>query len=154
MNIKRIAKNYAAEFFFILAAFVAGVTFSNDSQADEHRVTIGLWTEHYIYDDPNYNENNELINYNYIDGNTVYSAATFKNSYFIRSYMVGVGKRYKITKDIEFTALLGAVKGYEDVLDKDYGGDLFYVPIFSLKTYFIQTTILAAAVNVGFVYEF
>lgn len=119
----------------------------------EHSLTVGLWTEHYSHDRPGYNENNKLASYTYKSGETVYSVASFKNSHFDQSYMVGVGEEWRLHKYLSLSASLGVIHGYYGHIPQTTG-HILISPIFSAKIGYLRGTILGNAVNVGVVYGF
>lgn len=119
----------------------------------EQSVTVGLFTEHYHNDSDDYNENNKLVKYTYYFGSVTYTLATFENSHYIRSHMIGIGKRWKLSEDSEASITMGAIEGYQAIL-KTHVGDVIFIPIFSVKTGFIRTIILGPVVNIGVEYAF
>lgn len=119
----------------------------------EHYVGFGLFSEHFIDDSPEYNEDNKLVYYQYLDGKNTAQFSTFSNSYHIRSYALSAGREYDFFLDTKVGILASAVYGYQTVL-KTNCGDFVCIPIVYLKTGMFTHTVMATAYNLSFTVEF
>jgi hypothetical protein len=135
-----------------LIAFLTVATLAAPAYS-EHSINLGFFTEHIKADDPRYNENNNLVQYMYTKGPALYTFATFKNSHFIDSHMIGAGHRWKLGKHVSLYAILGAVEGYQTVMETTTG-DYIIIPILGVKVGLVRFTMLGSAVNAGLEYEF
>lgn len=85
----------------------------SETRADDAQqyVYLGAWSKHMNtrYD---YNSNHGLIGYE----RNGWGVATFKNSYYNRSVLLGYTFHYELTEHIEVGAQLGAVTGYRNHL--------------------------------------
>lgn len=122
------------------------------AQAD-HSVTLGLWTDHFSHDKSYYNERNRLVNYNYHASGNVFSVASFENSHFSQSYMVGAGREWKPYAHLALSASIGVIHGYYGYLPQTTG-HLMLAPIFSAQVGPLRATLLGNAVNFGVTYGF
>lgn len=121
---------------------------SNAEKGDVH-LNIGLYTEHVYQDRPYYNEDNRLIQLSYEGKHAIYTGATFINSYYARSYLVGIGKKFNIEAiDTEVYTALGAVRGYEGFIPTQVDG-LIFGPLVAVKHGLIKVSFLGEAMNVG-----
>lgn len=119
----------------------------------EHRLNFGVYTEHVIKDDSEYNEDNEFYQYSLITpGNAVFSASTFKNSHYIRSHSLGAGFNYNISENVESGVELSVIHGYEGELQTHYKG-LLFVPVTWFKYKVIKLSVLASVINIGLEFE-
>lgn len=112
----------------------------------EHYINLGVMTRHYIQDDPDYNEDNQLIQYTY-KGRFDWSIATFENSRFYRSYAVGVGEHWMMG-DIELGYSVGLVTGYkENKMTQNVG--FMPAPVFYAKKKLFKVMVMGNAINIG-----
>lgn len=129
---------------------IALLLISSFAQAGEHRIGLGLFTEHFIQDRGTYNESNELISYSYIaDNQMTYNVASFENSYYVDSQMISIG--YEWAGIVGVT--LAAVKGYGGILKTHYK-DIIFTPIFYVETYGFRHTVMGPAYNLSYVIKF
>lgn len=137
---------------------VAGLVAVQPAQGQEleTRMYVGLWTEHYIHDDPDYNESNDIFQLSaYTEDNWFVTAATFSNSHYDDSKLVGVGREYhaEYLDGFSWGIMLAAVHGYEGKIQTHYEGVLF-APISYYKYKNIKAIVVGPVVNVGVEFEF
>jgi hypothetical protein len=116
-------------------------------------INIGVWTEHYHNDSPNYNEDNDFIQFKTTndDGDFV-TFGTFTNSHYTKSEFIGLG--YTVPAGpIDVDSAIVIIKGYEGHIDTHYKG-LIFAPVVALRYAFVQVTLLGPVVNAGVVFEF
>lgn len=119
----------------------------------EHYVGFGLFTEHFIDDRPDYNEDNQLVYYQYLNGKNTAQVGTFINSHFVRSYSVSVGREYDLFLGSKLGVSAAVIHGYKDHL-KTNCGDFVCVPIVYLKTGIFTHTVFVTAYNLSVTMEF
>lgn len=123
---------------------------SSLSHAGEHKLGLGLFTEHYISDKRDYNENNRLISYTYVnDSRYTFTAASFENSHYIDSQILSFGYEF----DFGAGVTISAIKGYEGYFKTHYEGVIF-APVFYFETYGFRHTIMGPAYNLAYVFTF
>lgn len=137
---------------------VAGLVAVQPAQGEEiqTRAYVGLWTEHYIHDDPDYNESNDIIQLSaYTEDNWFVTAATFSNSHYDQSHLVGVGREYQadFLEDFSWGIMVAAVHGYEGEIKTHYKG-LLFAPISYYKYKVIKALVVGPVVNIGVEFEF
>ena len=134
---------------FILMIIIA-INVPLAAMADEHRVNVGIFTEHYESDSAEYNEDNEFVQYMYkADSDYVFTGGTFLNSHFERSHVAGAGQEWDDTIGV----YLAGVHGYEDYLDTHWKGIIF-VPILYIRTWRFTHTVMGTAYNISYTIEF
>ena len=112
----------------------------------EHYINLGVITRHYIQDNPNYNEDNQLIQYTH-KGQIDLSIATFENSRFYRSYALGVGEHWMMA-DIEIGYSVGVVTGYKEFKMTQKIGFML-APVFYAKKKMFKVMVMGNAINIG-----
>jgi len=128
---------------------------AEDTEANQS-IYAGLYTQHYSGGE-DYNEDNRVIQYQYNDSGRFYGAATFKNSYSVRSYQAGAG-RYWQDGQSELGAGVSVVYGYEGHL-KTVGLGLIIVPGVYYEyrlgsTIGVKMIVMPSVYNIGFNYAF
>lgn len=112
-------------------------------------VNVGFFTEHLSGDKPEYNEDNELVQLSYVtDIGVEYSVATFSNSHYVRSHLVGIGKRWG---DVSLGLTL--VHGYEGHITS-HVGNLIFMPVLALDLNVLKVNLIGNVVNVGMLFKF
>tara|TARA_R110000751_G_C13705797_1_gene473880 strand:- start:73 stop:519 length:447 start_codon:yes stop_codon:yes gene_type:complete len=129
------------------------MAFSGKSEADEieYRLNIGLFTEHYLGRSGELNEKNKLIQISAAKDGNVLSAASFVNSYFTQSYLVGAGRETRLTENLRIGGYVVAVKGYDGHIKTHYEGILL-TPVVKFDYYGFTLNVMPAVYSVG--YEF
>ena len=129
------------------------MAFSGKSEADEieYRFNIGFYTEHYLGRSGELNEKNELIQISAAKDGNVLTAASFVNSHFTQSYLVGAGRETRLTENLKIGGYVVAVKGYDGHINTHYKGILF-TPVVKFDYYGITLNVMPAVYSVG--YEF
>jgi len=128
---------------------------AEDTEASQS-IYAGLYTQHYSGSE-NYNEDNRVIQYQYNDSGRFYGAATFKNSYSVRSYQAGAGRYWKDGQS-ELGAGVSVVYGYKGHL-KTVGLGLIIVPgvYYEYKLGYaigVKMIVMPSVYNIGFNYAF
>ena len=116
-----------------------------------YRLHAGLWTEHYYGDDPRYNEDNDLIQLTVLDEDRYFiTAATFSNSHYARSHVIGWGREFEseYIDGLTWGVSLAVIHGYEGYQDTHLDG-LMFAPVSYYKYKFFRVTIFGPAVNAG-----
>lgn len=142
-------------------AMLASITLtllSSPAQSSEleYRLHLGLWTEHYYNDNPEYNESNDLVQITAIDTDGYFlTAATFNNSHFARSHVIGFGREFEseYIDGLAWGLSLAVVHGYEGYQETHHEG-LIFAPVSYYKYKFFRVTIFGPAVNAGIELEF
>lgn len=121
--------------------------------AGEARITFGLYTEHYISDRPDYNEDNRLVQVDIVGERYFATLASFENSHYVQSYLIGMGAVCECGTDGEMGFGVAAVYGYQDEL-KTHVGDIIFAPVAHFKydlseSWFLKINILPAVYNAG-----
>ncbi len=119
----------------------------------EHYMGFGLFTEHFIDDSPNYNEDNELVYYQYLNGKNTAQVGTFVNSHFVRSYSISAGREYDLFWGSKFGVSAALIHGYKGFV-KSNCGDFVCIPIVYVKTGIFTHTVLVTAYNLSVTVEF
>lgn len=109
---------------------------------------VGFFTEHLSGDKPEYNEDNELIQLSYVEDGIEYSVATFSNSHYVRSHLVGVGKRWG-SVGLGMTL----VHGYEGYITS-HVGNLIFMPVLSFDIDVLRVNFVGNVVNAGLLVKF
>jgi hypothetical protein len=117
---------------------------------------VGMWTEHVLNDDPEYNETNDLVALTMFTPERHFATvATFSNSHYDRSHIVGVG--HEFTSDwvdgMKYGVMLAAVHGYEGRIKTHYE-DIIFTPITYYQYANLRVTIFGPVVNAGAVFKF
>lgn len=126
------------------------------SQEIETRMYIGLWTEHYVEDNPEFNEENEIIQLSaYTEDDWFVTIAKFSNSHYVDSKLIGVGREFQgeYIDGLSWGVMLAAVHGYEGDIETHYDG-LIFAPISYYKYKAIKAIIVGPVVNVGVEFKF
>jgi len=112
-------------------------------------INLGFFTEHLSRDKPEYNEDNELVQLTYADEDGYeYSIATFSNSHFVRSHLIGWGYRWG-----NFGLGLAAVHGYEGYITSHIG-DIIFMPVMSYDAGPLKFNFVGNVVSVGVQHKF
>lgn len=126
-----------------------------DTSSLDHKVYVGLWSEHWYADNPEFNEDNEVIQYSLYNkfhkGGEYFTAARFRNSYGDITHAVGYGQEYKVylLPDVKVGWNLGIMHGYGDNLDVQWR-DINPVVQFHFKFYdVLKIQFMGPAVNAG-----
>tara|TARA_R110000824_G_C15186126_1_gene674282 strand:+ start:1493 stop:1939 length:447 start_codon:yes stop_codon:yes gene_type:complete len=129
------------------------MAFSGKSEADEieYRVNIGLFTEHYLHDSDELNEDNNLIQLTAERNGRLISGATFINSHNEEGWSLGYGREKKLTKEFSGGGYISVVKGYEGHMKTHYEG-LLLAPTLFINYRGVTLSIIPAAYVIG--YEF
>jgi len=120
----------------------------------EHRVYLGLWSDHWYNDSPEYNESNQVVQYSLYNpvqyGKEAITVATFINSHFDRTWALGYGQEYPVifVPDIKFGWQVGVMYGYGDKLATNWNGISPTVQ-FHFKYDVLKVQIMGPAINVG-----
>lgn len=130
------------------------LVFAANIHAEEY-VTMGLYTTHLTaetYEDSGtgadtpFNEDNRGLQYTRRVGRTVYTAATFVNSYYKRSAMVGYGFESPQGTGI----FMAAVYGYEGYSQEGSTfGKFMVLPIAYQRVGPLRISLIGTAVSVG-----
>lgn len=119
----------------------------------EYRLNIGLYTEHYINDKAEFNEINRLVQFTRAKDEKMLTAATFINSHYERSYLVGAGIENDYSTNLRFGAYLAAVTGYAGHVTT-HVGNILIAPIAYANFHGLSLNVMPAALNVGFEFDF
>ena len=120
----------------------------------ESRLYFGIWSEHWYADRPGFNEDNEVVQYtlhNKMDsGSEFISAATFLNSYGLRTWAAGYGQEYNVffLPELQAGWEAGIMYGYGDRLRVNWNGITPSIK-FHFKYEAFKLQIMGPAVNVG-----
>jgi len=140
-------------FWLLAVAFIVSACAIQPAYSSEltYRLHVGLWSEHYYNDNPDYNEENDLVQLS-INTHERYfiAAATFKNSHYARSHMLGIGREFEseYIADLKWGLYLAAVHGYEGFQETHWEGVMF-APVSYYKYKYFKLTIFGPAVNAG-----
>lgn len=126
--------------------------------AGEARLTVGMYTEHYTSNNPEHNEDNNLIQLTIVGDRYFATLASFENSHYVQSYLVGTGLVCECGTGNELGFGVAAVYGYQDEL-KTHLGDLIFAPVAHYRhdlsdNWFVKINILPAVYNAGGGYTF
>tara|TARA_R110000772_G_C13310322_1_gene440429 strand:- start:28406 stop:28834 length:429 start_codon:yes stop_codon:yes gene_type:complete len=119
----------------------------------EYRLNIGLFTEHYLGRGSELNEKNQLVQVSAEKNGNVGVLASFVNSHFTQSYLVGIGREVMLIDDLRIGGYAAVVKGYEGHLETHFKG-LMAAPIVKLDAYGFTLNILPAVYVLGYEFEF
>ena len=119
----------------------------------EYRLNIGLFTDHYINDSDEYNEDNQLLQLSAVKGGRILTAATFVNSHYVRSYLVGVGMEHEYNDNLRYGGYLALIKGYDGKVETHYKG-LLLSPIGYVNYRGVTINVIPAAYSIGFEIDF
>lgn len=117
----------------------------------EYRLHLGLWSEHYYNDRPDYNESNDLVQLSVHNHKQFFlTGGTFRNSHYARSHFLGIGREFQseYIDDLKWGLYLAAVHGYEGHQETHAEG-LIFAPVSYYKYKFFRLTIFGPAVNAG-----
>jgi len=136
----------------ILLAFLG---FVNASYADDikYRLNIGFWTEHYVNDSPDYNENNKLLQITVAKNDRFITAATFNNSHDNDCELLGIGLEDSHNDNLRTSYSILAINGYEGDVKTHYKG-LLFTPAVGITYHHLTLSIIPVVMNVGFELEF
>lgn len=136
--------------FMTLLAFLV---FANISNADdiEYRLNLGLYTSHYLGISDELNENNRLVQFTAAKNEHLVTVASFINSHYKESYLLGYGKEKQFTDNFRAGAYIAAIHGYEGEIKTHYEG-LLFAPTLFFNYRGISLNIIPAAYVIG--YEF
>jgi hypothetical protein len=116
---------------------------------------MGLWSEHWYADNPEYNEDNEVLMYSLYNrmsyGGEYIGIATFLNSYGDRTWAMGYGQEYPVylLPAVKVGWDVGIMHGYGDNLKTNWKGISPSVK-FHFKFFdFVKVQFMGPAVNVG-----
>lgn len=139
----------------ILAALVMTVSTVHASDLT-YRLHVGVWSEHYYNDNPDYNEKNDIVQLSVHTHKRFFlTAATFNNSHYARTHLLGIGREFEseYIDDLKWGLYLAAVHGYEGFQNTHWQGVIF-APVSYYKYKFVRVTIFGPAVSVGLEAEF
>lgn len=119
----------------------------------EYRLNVGLFTDHYINDSDEYNEDNQLLQLSAVKGGRILTAATFVNSHYSRSYLVGYGMEREYNENLRYGGYLAVIKGYEGHIKTHYEG-LMVAPIGFINYRGITLHVIPAAYSIGIEFDF
>lgn len=129
---------------------------NRDSYGLQHKIYMGMWSEHWYADNPEFNEENDVLQYslynNFRVGGEYLTVATFLNSYGDRTWAVGYGQDYRVyfLPAVKVGWDVGAMYGYGDNLDLNWRGITpavkFHFSFYDL----VKVQFMGPAVNVGF----
>ena len=99
-------------------------------QANQKNLVIGAYTQHVNYQDEfrseyKFQEDNNLIGFEIINGKNSYSIVSFENSYFNQSYGVNYHRLFKTENKLSYSLGLSLVYGYNKQ-DTLYSEDNYY----------------------------
>lgn len=123
------------------------------SNADEveYRLNIGLYTEHYLGRSSELNENNRLVQFTAAKDTHLVTAASFVNSHYKESYLLGYGREKQFSKNFRGGASISIIHGYEGEIMTHYEG-LLFAPTLFFNYHGVSLNIIPAAYILG--YEF
>lgn len=137
-----------------LMVLLMALSFNSIAEEEyEYRLNIGLFTDHYINDSDEYNEDNQLLQLSAVKGGRILTAATFVNSHYVRSYLVGYGTEWEYNENLRYGGYLAVIKGYEGHIKTHYEG-LMVAPIGFINYRGITLHVIPAAYSIGFEFEF
>ena len=126
----------------------------------QHKLYVGLWSEHWYADNPEFNEDNEVFMYSLYNpfnrGGEYFSIGTFVNSYGDRSHAVGYGQEYGVwmLPNVKVGWDVGFIHGYGDNLSVNWDGLLpavkFHFKFFDV----VKVQFMGPAVNAGVEFTF
>lgn len=126
----------------------------------EHRLYVGLWSEHWYADRPDFNEDNQVVQYTVFNhtrkgGGEFLTAGTFLNSFGGRTYAIGYGQEYAIyfMPEVAFGWQVGVLEGYGDKLRVNWGSISPAIQ-FHFKYEVFKVQIMGPAINVGIEHTF
>ena len=123
------------------------------SEEYEYRLNVGLFTDHYINDSDEYNEDNQLLQVSAVKGGRILTAATFVNSHYVRCYLVGYGMEREYNENLRYGGYLALIKGYDGSVDTHYNG-LLVSPIGFINYRGLTINVIPAAYSIGFEIDF
>ena len=135
---------------------ITGLVLVQPAHSDETEMYIGLWTEHLVHDDPDYNEANEFIQLSvYNDERNFVTVGTFSNSHYERSHMVGLGSEFttEYMDGLRWGLMLVAVHGYQQFIDTHAEG-LLFAPVHYYEYKKFRLMIFGTVVNAGVKFTF
>lgn len=127
------------------------------SQELEVNLYVGLWTEHYVHDDPDYNEDNEIVQLTIKNQDDWFvSMATFSNSHYTDSKLLGVGREFtgEYIDGLKWGIMLAAVHGYEGEINTNVHNGILFAPISYYKYKNLKLLIVGPVVNAGVEFKF
>lgn len=116
-----------------------------------YKLHLGLWSEHYYNDSSDLNEKNDLVQISIHNKNRFFvAAATFNNSHYARSHVLGIGREFqsKYFSELQWGIYLAAIHGYEGYQETHAEG-LIFAPVSYYKYKYFKFTIFGPAVNAG-----
>lgn len=119
------------------------------SHAGDFYLNLGLWSEHYAGDKPEYNEDSELIQLTYRNNSLVALATSFKTSHYKPALSLGIGKEWRVLDEVTLGIVPSIVDGYQDDITSNCGNYLC-VPLFTAKYSYFKANIGHPAINIGF----
>lgn len=119
----------------------------------EYRLNVGLFTDHYINDRAEYNEENNLIQLTGVHEDRLLTVATFNNSHFVRSYLLGYGRERRYNSNFRYGGYITVIKGYEGRVTTHYKGLLFTPTAYANYRGF-TINVMPAAYSIGIEIDF
>lgn len=98
---------------FMLLPLVLSLLFMSSSAKADFEITYFVVSEHFS-STPFNQYDHQFIGLEKREGNSGWSIATFKNSYFKRSVMATYTRYWQLSEHFEANLMLGAVTGYKD----------------------------------------
>ena len=132
-----------------LCLLVFGANLAKAEEPIEFRLNIGLFTDHYLGDSDELNENNHLLQLTAAKDGKLITFASFLNSHFKESYLLGYGHEKQFTPNFRGGAYLAIVKGYGGEIKTHYEGYLF-APTLFFNYYGVSLNVIPAAYVVGY----
>lgn len=102
----------------LLAASLVATAADSEREGDYWYIQTSVWTKHWTHD-PDHNNHQELVGIErvYTDG-VLWGAATFKNSFYQRSYYAYLGKVWEHPRYPVYAKLsAGLIEGYKGEYD-------------------------------------
>ena len=119
----------------------------------EYRLNIGLFTEHYLGREGELNENNDLVQVSVVKDKNAVTAASFVNSHFQQSYLVGYGYEETYLNGLRVGGYISAVHGYEGYLETHFEG-LLFAPVAVASYYGATLSVMPAVYVLGYEFKF
>lgn len=143
----------------LMSILVAGLILVQPAHSQELEASfyVGLWSEHYINDDAEYNEDNEILQLTLkTEDDWFVSMATFSNSHYIDSKLIGVGREFtgEYIDGLKWGIMLAAVHGYEGKIKTNVHEGILFAPISYYKYKNFKVIIVGPAVNAGVEFRF
>ena len=135
----------------LLIILLTVISFSSNADDVEYRLNIGLHTEHYLGRGGELNENNHLFQISAEKDKNVITAASFINSHFEQSYLVGYGYEETYFNKLYVSGYITAVHGYEGDLQTHFEG-LLFAPVAMFNYHGVTLSVMPAVYVLG--YEF